>query len=306
MRRVAVAVGTDPTAREAAQAYLVAGGDAVGAVVSGFFAAAGASPGVLFGPLGLLIAQVGVGVRAFDGRQRQPGIGLRRGRGFGPDESIPTAARVAAPTGIAALFVALRYGRSVALPKVVSSGVMLAKKAGCPLRAEVLDQVQRLGAAALAAPGIARALIHVAGPSEGGSLGMSDLESIPELDHPARALGGQRVVPWLDERLATGQAEADWWQAQAERQQGLCARDVSGGVAALCYDQVHTGLLVEELELILPLNAVPARRGVTRIVPGRFLPSPVPLSIDIADGDIPSAASVGLLSPAPISVRASG
>jgi hypothetical protein len=70
MRRSATAVSSDTTAREAAQAYLDAGGDAVGAVVAGFFAAAGESPGVLLGPVGLIVAQVGMGVRAFDGRQR--------------------------------------------------------------------------------------------------------------------------------------------------------------------------------------------------------------------------------------------
>jgi hypothetical protein len=198
MRRSATAVSSDTTARDAAQAYLDAGGDAVGAVVAGFFAAAGESPGVLLGPVGLIVAQVGMGVRAFDGRQRQPGLGQRRARGIAPGESIPTAARVAVPGAIPALLVALRYGRSVALSKIVSTGISLAQKAGCERRAEALDAIERLGAAALGSAGIARPLIHLAGPSEGGGLGLSDLEFIPELDQPARANAALRIPPWAD------------------------------------------------------------------------------------------------------------
>src|SRR5690349_20649525 len=164
MRRTLAAVASDDTARDAARAYLDAGGDAVGAVVAGFFAAAGESPGVLFGAVGLIVAQVGMGVRAFDGRQRQPGLGQRRPRGLGPGDAVQTAARVAVPGGIAALLVALRYGRSVALSKVLATGIALAKKAGCERRAEALDAIQRLGPAGLASPGIARPLIHLAGP----------------------------------------------------------------------------------------------------------------------------------------------
>jgi hypothetical protein len=304
VRRAAAASGTDPTAEEAARAFLEAGGDAVGAVVCGFFAAAGESPGVLFGPLGLMVAQVGVGVRAFDGRQRQPGLGQRRARGLAPGDPVPVAARVAAPVGIAALLVALRYGRSVGLSRIISGGVALAKKAGCERRADVLEQIQRLGAAALASPGIARPLIHLAGPSEGGALGLGDLESIPELDHPARVAGSERIVPWSLDRLdPTQMAEGDW-EAQAVRQHGLCACDVGGGVAVLCYDNAISGLRVEALELILPLNAVPARRGSPRVTPGRFLPAPTPLTIEVSAGDVPLVASAALAERPPLSIRA--
>jgi len=294
MRRPATAVGSDATARDAAQAYLDAGGDAVGAVVAGFFAAAGEAPGVLFGSAGLIVAQVGMGVRAFDGRQRQPGLGQRRARGLAPGDAVPAAARVAVPGGIAALLVAVRYGRSAALSKLVQSGILLARKAGCERRAEALDAILRLGAAALASPGISRPLIHLAGPSEGGALGTSDLESIPELDHPARALGLTRVPPWADERLESLHVSESDWQDQALRQHGLCASDAAGGLAALCYDSALSGLRVEELELLLPLNAIPARRGLPRIAPGRFLPAPTPLSIELGEGDVPFSATVAL------------
>ncbi|HTV18603.1 MAG TPA: hypothetical protein VMG12_08035 [Polyangiaceae bacterium] len=294
MKRPVSAAGSDTIATDAARAYLEAGGDALGAVVTGFFSAAGDSPGVLFGAVGLIVAQVGMGVRAFDGRQRQPGLGQRRARGLSPGDAVPTAARVAVPGGIAALLVALRYGRSASLSKILAPGIALAKKAGCERRAEVLDVIARLGPAALASPDIARPLIHLAGPSEGGALGLSDLESIPEIDQPARASSGQRLPAWADERLESVHIPDSEWQEQALRQHGLCANDASGGLAALCYDNAISGLRVDSLELVLPLNAVPVRRGLPRIAPGRFLPAPAPLSIELGDGDVPFSATISL------------
>jgi hypothetical protein len=303
MRRAALAVASEPAAGEAAQAYLQAGGDAIGAVASGFFAAAGQTPGVLFGPLALLIAQVGAGVRAFDGRQRQPGLEQRRPRGLGPEDTASPAARVAVPSGIAALLVALRYGQQVSLSKVVSPGLGIAKQLGCERRAAVLDQIQRLGAAALAAPAISRPLIHLAGPSEGGLLGLADLAAIPEIDHPARSLDRTRIAPW--ENAPPDPVGADLeWQEQLMRQQGLCARDLRGGLAALCYDRVSHGLTVDELELMLPLQAVPPRRGIPRVAPGSFLPAPTPLSIELSASDVPISAAVHLHGRATLIVHA--
>lgn len=303
MRRTGVAVGSDPTATEAAREHLRAGGDAVGAVVCGFFAAAGASPGVLFGALGLMVAQVGGGVRTFDGRQRQPGIAQRRARGFGEGDAIPVAARVAAPGSVPALLVALRYGRSVSLSKVVAPGASLARGAGSPRRAEVLEQIERLGAAALASTSISRALIHVAGPSEGGALGLRDLELVADIDRPALVSGQLRLVPWAGERLEAASITPSEWEARAVRQQGLSASDASGGVAALCYDDVSSGLHVDALELTLPLEAVPPRRGLQRVAPGTFLPAPVPLAIELSAHDVPTMASVELAQRAPLVVR---
>jgi hypothetical protein len=293
MRRAALAVASDPVAQEAAQAYLQTGGDAIGAVAAGFFAAAGHSAGVLFGPLSILIAQVGAGVRAFDGRQRQPGLELRRPRGLGPDETPLAAARVAAPTSLAALLVALRYGQQVALGKVVSPGIALAKQLGCERRAALLDEIQRRGAAALATPAISRPLIHLAGPTEGGMLGLADLAATSDIDHPASAKDNLRVAPWDGERPAPDAVDPNW-QEQLTRQQGLCARDIRGGVAALCYDRVSHGLAVPELEVVLPLNAIPPRRGIPRITPGSFLPAPTPIRIEVSTNAIPLSAAVQL------------
>lgn len=302
MKRAAQAAASEPVAQEAAHAYLQAGGDAVGAVVTGFFAAAGQDAGVLLGSIGLLIAQVGGGVRAFDGRTRQPGLEARRPRGLNPEDAVPTAARVAAPTSIAALLVALRYGQQLPIGKILAPGIALAKDHGYERRAAVLEQIQRLGAAALAAPAISRSLIHLAGPSEGGSLGIADLAAIPELDHPARGTDNLRTVPWENELPGSERPERDW-NDQLERQQGICAQDLRGGLAALCYDRASHGLEVAELELLLPLNAVPARRGVTRVAPGSFLPAPTPISIELSASAIPLAAIVRLHGRAPLLVH---
>jgi hypothetical protein len=188
----------------------------------------------------------------------------------------------------------------VALSKIVSPGIALANKAGCERRAEALDAIQRLGAAALASPGIARPLIHLAGPSEGGALGLADLEFIPELDQPARAVGAVRVPSWVDERLDASQISDSDWRDQALRQHGLCASDATGGLAALCYDSATAGLRVDALELSLPLAAVPVRRGLPRWMPGRFIPSPTPLSIEFGEADVPFSATVALAERAPL------
>lgn len=303
MKRAAQAVASEPAVQEAARAYLQAGGDAVGAVVTGFFVAAAQDPGVLLGSIGLLIAQVGGGVRAFDGRTRQPGLEARRPRGLNPEDEPAPAARVAAPTSIAALLVALRYGHQLPIGKILAPGITLAKEHGCERRAAVLEQIQRLGAAALAAPAISRPLIHVAGPSEGGSLNIADLTAIPELDHPARSTEHLRVAPWEHELPDPERMPDTDWNGQLERQQGICAHDLRGGVAALCYDRASRGLEVAELELLLPFTAVPPRRGVTRIAPGSFLPAPTPLSIELSASAVPLAAAVRLHNRAPLVVH---
>ena len=52
---------------DASGALLGKGGNAVDAVVSGVFAAAGAAPGVLLGPVQILWGGAGLGLRAVDG-----------------------------------------------------------------------------------------------------------------------------------------------------------------------------------------------------------------------------------------------
>ena len=127
---------------QAAQDFLLAGGSAVGAVLSGFFAACRAYAGILVGPLSLLVAGVGSGVRAFDGRLRQPGLGTRRPRGFLSEGEIPAAARVAVPQSIAAAVVAHAYDRGGPISEVLKRGIRQAKQVGSEARAEVLQNIR--------------------------------------------------------------------------------------------------------------------------------------------------------------------
>src|SRR5687768_17130658 len=122
MRVRAVAISNDPVAEEAAQSHLTAqGGSAVGAVLTGFFAAAGAYSGVLLSPLTVLVGGIGTGGRAFDGRVRQPGLATNRPRGFLPEETIPTAARVGVPMTVAAAAVAYAYDGGKSLGSLVKA-----------------------------------------------------------------------------------------------------------------------------------------------------------------------------------------
>jgi hypothetical protein len=56
---------------------------------------------------------------------------------------------------------------------------------------------------------------------------------------------------------------------------------------------------------VVPLNAVPARRGLPRVAPGRFLPAPAPLSIELGEGDVPFSATVALAERPALKVYAS-
>jgi hypothetical protein len=295
VKRGAKVVASEPWAADAADAYLRAGGDAIGAAVAAFFAAAGEDAGVLFGPLSLLVAQVGVGARAFDGRQRQPGQGLKRPRGLTLDAPVPSAARVAAPTGIAALFVALRYGSSASISRVLAAGVALAKKGGSLQRAALLEAIQRLGPSALSEPGVTRALFHALGPIAGGQLTDADLRAVSAVDQPAQVdAAGLARVPWYEALPPDDAEQARAWAEQAERQQGLCVVDARGCFAVLAYDKCRSGVPVEELEIELPLNAAPVRRGMRRVTPGLFLPAPAPLAVQLSPDGSPVYAELTL------------
>ena len=271
------ALSNDPVAEEAAQDYLLAGGSALGGVLSGFFAAAGGHAGVLLSPMSLLVGGVGAGVRAFDGRVRQPGVGAKRPRGFTAKESIPDAARVAVPTAVAAALVALAYDGTQKLGSVLKAGIQRAQRGGAPERAALLRRIRSVGAGAMSELSFVRAVLRVAGPSEGGLLTAGDFGSIGDVDHPAseRVVGGATVleVPWAqDDRGLPGGSDIGL---------GCCvlAADVRGLFAGMAYRRVTHGFVIEDVELEAPLSAVPVQRGVARSAPGTQLPAPAPLAM---------------------------
>jgi gamma-glutamyltranspeptidase/glutathione hydrolase len=281
-----VAIADDPVAAEAAEDVLLSGGSALGAVVAGFLAAAGAHSGVLLSPITVISAGAGLGARAFDGRCRQPGLGTKRPRGFKDGEEIPNAARLAVPAALTAAAVAVAYDEQAKVSRLVKSGIRRARDSGADARAEALERVRAVGAGALTENLFTRPLLHAGGESNGGVLTAADLRSIDHIDAGAdiREEGGGRwvVAPWaftdvtepIPEELGTGHA--------------VCSIDVRGAFAALSYRRVMTGgVSVEELEMDAPAIAIPVLRGVTRISPGASLPAPAPIAIRIDEAGSP-------------------
>lgn len=268
------AVASDAVAEEAALALLADGASALSAALGGFFAAAGASAGVLLGPLGILLGGIGQGARAFDGRLRQPGLGARRPRGFQADETIPDAASIAVPVALHTAIVAHAYGSGASLNAILRPGIEAASARGAEKRARLLTRVAEVGASALAEPAFQRPLLYAGGASEGGLITPRDLEPKSDIDLPTSPLtSGEHnylTAPWM-KAAAPGTSEG--------RGRGLCVADAMGGLAALCYRDVDRGVALDELDLIAPLASVPVRRGVARVAPGAHLTAPFAAAI---------------------------
>lgn len=268
----------DPVAREAAEDILLGGGSALGAALAGFFAAAGAHGGVLLSSVTLLVGGLGAGARAFDGRLRQPGLGTKRPRGFRPGEPIPDAARVAVPAAVPALMVALSYDDELRLGRLLKAAIRRARASGAESRATFLEELRAVGAAAVTGPSFIRPILHVAGEAEGGLVTPTDLRSVTDIDHPALAfqLGDHRLLgaPWANDPELDD--SADYGVGHA-----VCAVDARGVFVALAYRRVVDGITVEELELEAPANAIPVRRGVPRVGPGKPLPAPAPVALRV-------------------------
>lgn len=289
-----VAISDDPVALEAAEDVLLAGGSALGAVVAGFFAAAGAHSGVLLSPVTLLAAGPGLGARAFDGRCRQPGLGTRRPRGFKEGEEIPGAARIAVPAAVTAVLVALSYDEQARVGRLVKAALRRARDSGAEARAALFERIRSVGAGAIQEATFVRPLLHSAGEAVGGLLTGSDLRAITNVDIAAKVVEGssRRYVeaPWADDASAAGNEDLGIGLA-------VCAADVRGLFAGLCYRRVLHGIPVEELELEAPAVATPVLRGVTRVAPGEPIPAPAPVVIALDGNGNPAEIAV---SPAAI------
>jgi hypothetical protein len=272
VRLRALARSNDPVSEAAAAEELTKGGSAIDAVIAGYFAAAGAYPGVLLGPVTLLLGGTGTGDRAFDGRVRQPGKNAKRPRGTLPGVEPPKAAYVGVPCSVPALAVALGYGAHAGLGRLVAHGVGLAKERGADKRAAVLSRVGAVGALAFSEPELSRALVRAFGAPNGGLVTPSDFTHPESLDVPAarQDVQGARLlsVPWAGE-------------AKSAFIRGTCvsAIDVNGMFVAASFECQPEALYVEELELSAPMVAAPTLRGVPRVAPGTPIAAPAPLWI---------------------------
>jgi gamma-glutamyltranspeptidase/glutathione hydrolase len=246
-------------------------GNAVDAIVAAVLVAAAESPSVLLGPLQMLVAGAGAGVRAIDGRVRQPGMGLPRPRGLLAGEPVPFQARVGVPALPAALAWALGSLGSATQRRVGGAATERAR-ARSPERGRVFEAFARRGAAVLIDDAIAGELTSAAGRAAGGSLTYDDLASvrpvIVSVDDRALEPSGVLTVPW------GGEARRD-----ASFVHIVAAVDARGLVAIACYEAPLDGLSVPGLGLVAPPFAVPVMRGEPRTRPGEPCPAAAPIAL---------------------------
>jgi gamma-glutamyltranspeptidase/glutathione hydrolase len=235
--------------------------------------------------LTILVAGIGTGGRAFDGRLRQPGLGTKRPRGFLADEAIPAAARIAVPGSIAAAAVANAYDGAKSLGSLVKHGILRAERAGADGRAEVLGRVRSAGQVAFSEQAFTRPFLRLAGPSEGGLVTPADFANVTDIDHAAstRHVAGSDFLeaPWA-EASSTEPLPAELGIGAV-----VCAVDVRGVFAAVSYFRPSDGLEIEDLALLAPYVAVPTQRGVPRQAPGSSLPAPAPIAVRCNEGGVP-------------------
>ena len=299
LRKSRAAVASSPEVEVAAE-ELLKKGNAVDAVVAGVFAACALYPGVLLGPVQILIGGGGVGLRAFDGRVRQPGIGAPRPRGFREGEEVPDAAKVGVPWLPATLSVAVATAGTATFAQVLAPALALAK--GSP-RHDVLTKIASRGPRAVEERPLGAELLVLAGRTSGGLLTSDDLSSQRPEVHPAsrHVLGAAHAgrsgrgprsssardrnakaspadapseartrfvyeLPWSNDEGGLPIAPAGLVEVATTR--AVAAVDRFGAFAIACWDEGASGLSIPELGLRAPFFATPVLRGETRVRPG--------------------------------------
>lgn len=256
----ALCISSLATAAEYGMRALETRESALEAVLAGFFAAAAVEPGVLFGPLALLVGGTGEGARAYDGRARQPGLSGKRPRGHLTDDPPPPAAHVAVPFGLSALAVSTSYHGPASLGAACRPAIALARQSGAAGRAELLGHVAGLGARCLVEPGVQRAWLSQFGPVSRGQITAADLGSQAELDHPARATSDVLELPW------SGSPERP--QSQGGVAHAVVAVDGRGLFVGLEFTVLASEIELAGYQVTVPLLAEPVLRGVPRVAPG--------------------------------------
>jgi gamma-glutamyltranspeptidase/glutathione hydrolase len=278
LRAAVGAVASDARVAEAANAVLQRGGTAADACISAWFAAVGVFPGVLLGPVHLLVCGPGVGFHAYDGSVLQPGLDAPRPRGFRQGEAIPDAAYVAVSCAAHAIATAHAQDGQTSILELASAGVKLAQAEGASSRARLIRRIAEVGPVAMREPAFVRPIIDIAGRVPGGNLSSADLEG------PSARIAGSGPTSGL---LRVREALVD--QRLGLEPVAVCVCDVRGVLAAMHCVWDPSGLPVPPLELTAPKLAVPVRRGVTRITPGQPLPIAAPIAI-VVEASVPWAA----------------
>ena len=269
MTRAAVgAIASDGRISEAASASLQRGGSAADACIAAWFAAAGLFPGVLLGPVHLLVSGPGVGAHCYDGSLLQPGKEAPRPRGFLPGDAIPDAARIAVSCSVHAMAAAHAQDGRTSLQELASAGVRLAQAQGAKSRAQLLRRIGDAGPLATREPSFVRPLLDLAGRPQGGNLTAADFQS---------AAARVSNLPLTSAVLSVEHAAAS--DAPALEPVVACACDVRGVLAVMHCAYDPNGPYLSALELSAPRAASPVRRGVPRVSPGAPLGVPVPIAI---------------------------
>ncbi|MDB4944930.1 MAG: hypothetical protein JWP97_4464 [Labilithrix sp.] len=296
-RRLQRAVVAATAEVEAAADELLRKGNALDAVVAGVFAACAVSPGVLLGPVQILMGGGGSGLRALDGRVRQPGLGAPRPRGFRDNEPVPDAARVGVPWLPATLSAAIATAGASTFGAVMGPGMALSKGSA---RHEVLSKIQQRGPRGIEESLVSSELLAVVGRINGGLLTLEDLASPhPEVHMATRSvLGGEEApvrrrrkvddedaepskerhvitLPWAT--LEAGLPVAP--DAPIATARAVAAVDRNGSFAIAVWDESVDGVMVNELGLRAPFFAEPVRRGAQRVNPGVIRPASAPVAL---------------------------
>jgi len=256
MIRKGQAAATEGAAQTAA-ASLVAKGNAIDAVCAGVLAACANDPGVLMGPVHILVAGPGFGVRCIDGRLRQPGKNAPRPRGFLTAEEVPLGARVAVPSLPAAIATAISmFGTQT--PNQIATPALALLERKHPRRV-LLVALVREGPSALGKDPFAEAFVTAFGRLAGGVMTRDDLRSPRAPAEPCTIDDRGAFAPFAED-VAHGELHA------------VCAADRRGGVAVACYEIARDGFAIEALGVLAPLRAEPVMRGVRRAEPGAPIP----------------------------------
>jgi gamma-glutamyltranspeptidase/glutathione hydrolase len=207
---------------------------------------------------------------AFDGRVRQPGLGVPRPRGVVSGHKVPAEARVGVPVLPATLATVLASAGTATLLQAAGPAIDAARSLS-PERARILETVARRGAAALTDDATLVELLAVAGRASGGVLTREDLAAV----RPA-------IVSCDERSLEEGILHVPWRSAaaaDASSTQVVAAADSRGLAAVACYEAPLEGLAVATLGLTAPLFAAPVMRGEARVRPGEPRPVAAPIAL---------------------------
>jgi hypothetical protein len=179
---------------------------------------------------------------------------------------------------VQAALVAHAYDGARGLGSILRAGIAAAQRSGADARADLLRRIREVGAGALSEPSFVRALLRVAGPSQGGLVTSADFRTLAGLDSAASEEQGLALPPWASELPGQEDLEA------LGHAGAVCAVDARGAVAALCFHRTASGIPLEELDVEIPPLAIPVRRAQPRIAPGAPLPAPAPIALRLVSG----------------------